>query len=176
MVINSTTFLPINDQKTTYWTGKTGTDNWAMVDDATPDDDKTYVWTSGASALDVYGKTATAFTNQNIQIEKIEMVVRARRSALHTYNVMIKLSTDAGNGIPQFPVELTYGTYTATYPWADSSNRTPWTKSNIDLGNIHISCNGSNNSVGGIRATQCYMTVYWQYAIVPGYGRVTWTP
>jgi hypothetical protein len=178
MVISTLILYPTADSSTLEWTPKTGTDHYTMVDDKLADDDTTYVWASGGSLVDLYSPSEIiTFPDQNISIEKITMTIRARRGTdACEYQTWIKMDNIVNTSIPVFDLTSSYVNYTATYPYIDSGNLVPWTKSDFEESNIFISCYKLGNPEGGMRVTLCNLTIYWQKAVVPGYGRVTWTP
>jgi hypothetical protein len=70
------TLLPNAETATTDWTPSTGTDNSALVDEATPNGDTDYVYASTVGAKDIYDLTPPANTPAEVNLVKVNVINR----------------------------------------------------------------------------------------------------
>ena len=84
------TFFPDADGASSQFTPSTGTDNYAMVDEANPDDDTTYVESSTVGHIDLYGFPDLSHTPANIYAVQVSPRVNKTESGYRSMKAVVR--------------------------------------------------------------------------------------
>lgn len=128
-------FFPTADN-TVQWTPSTGTDNFAMVDDAIPDGDSTYVYSSTPGDIDLYD-----FTDMPVgtgDVFGVQVVANARKMDAGSRSLKLKIKSGVTTQTSAtIPLSTTYANKIAIFEDSDGA-ATPWTKILVDAAQIGI--------------------------------------
>ena len=150
----------------TNLTPSTGTTNWQLVDEVTPDDSGTYVYTSSKWATtDLYAlQDVTPSTNE---IQGIKVYFRVQGNG--TTGTAVPVISDGGtiyNGDTYTAPSGSWTTY--SYEWTvDPSTGSAWTETAINALQAGITLTKPSGG-GDVECTQVYVEVEYQLTITSG--------
>jgi hypothetical protein len=125
------TILPTADGSTTDFTPSTGTDNYAMVDDATPDSDTTYVSSETLNHIDLY-------TFANLQstvgaVHGIQTVLFARKDDAGSRSIAPAIKTGATTAVgDDFALAASYIYDLQIFETNPANSNAAWTISDVN--------------------------------------------
>lgn len=128
-------FFP-NGDNSVQWTPSTGVDNYAMVDDAIPDGDTTYVYSATPGDIDLY-----EIGNMPIgtgTIYGMQVVANARKMDAGSRSLILKAKSGVTTqDSAAISLSTTYANKIAMFEDSDGAG-TAWTKSLVDAAQIGI--------------------------------------
>jgi len=175
----TTTLRPVRDDSPLNWTSTAGNVHYTEVDDLAPDEDVTYVQSNRSGQQDTYNPTtiATIWGHKALRVQRLIFFIRARKTHFPENWQVACYPTGFGTITPTFHNLTTgYVLYNQQFYFYDDPTQTPISKNNVEEMNIQIESKASGILVGAVRVTQIYVYVYYDYLVVPGYGRIAWTP
>jgi hypothetical protein len=122
---------PSADTAQKDWTPSTGTDNYAMVDDATYDGDSTYVSASTPGALDLYDFGNLSYTPDSIVALQVLYAARKDDVTLRTIRPNVKSGADTAVGATIGPGEVGYTIFSDIIS-EDPATSAPWTPTAVN--------------------------------------------
>lgn len=122
---------PSSEGASSGFTPSTGTDNAAMVDDTTPDDDTTYVEASVVGTLDTYVFTDTASVVG--EVKAVQWVTRARKDDSGTRSIrqVVRIGGTDYEGAAEKALSTSYD-YAKDVLDENPDTSAPWTVSDIN--------------------------------------------
>jgi hypothetical protein len=134
------TIFPTADGSSTDFTPSTGTDNYAMVDDATPDSDSTYVSSSTLNDIDLY--TYGDLQSLTGAVYGVQSLIFARKDDAGARSVAPVIKTGATTAVgSDFALGASYTYGRQIFETNPANGSTAWTISDV------------NNSEFGIKVT-----------------------
>lgn len=136
-----TLLRPTADGTPTDWVCSTGTDNYANVDDVTPDDDTTYNYATAIDVIDEF--TITDFSlPSGFVINSVIPVARVKKAGVT--DAQIQLGLDQG-GTEEYATAQSIATTYAYYfdRFTDDPTSAAWSDSNIDSIKLQIKSTGT---------------------------------
>jgi hypothetical protein len=134
------TILPTADGSSTDFTPSTGTDNYAMVDDATPDSDSTYIASGTLNDLDLY--TFADLQSLTGSVFGIQSVIFGRKDDAGTRSVAPAIKTGVTTAVgADFTLAASYSYNLQIFETNPANGSAAWTISDV------------NNSEFGVKVT-----------------------
>lgn len=134
------TIFPTADTATSDFTPSTGTDNYAMVDDATPDSDSTYVASGTTGHMDLY--TFGDLQSLTGSVFGVQSVIFGRKDDAGTRSVAPLIKTGATTAVgADFTLAASYAYNLQIFETNPANSSTAWSISDV------------NNSEFGIKVT-----------------------
>ena len=128
--------LPASDGGETQWTPSAGTTHYSLVDEVPPDGDTSYVYSSTAGQVDVYGMSAIAASTGTVK--GVQWLAYARKDDAGTRTIapLIRISSTDYAGSDQ-NIGTSYTYYLQVYE-EDPSTSAAWTIAGVNAAEMGI--------------------------------------
>jgi hypothetical protein len=140
--------FPIADTATADWTPNTGSDHYAMVDEAPPDDDTTRLKADGAGLTDIFNFSTVSVPSPDWSVRAAVVVAYARKTDAN-FDSTLRLVQEYDGTVEESDERQLGVSYNNVWGrWEAPPGEETWTEARINQANFGIRSDGSFSDYG----------------------------